>query len=258
MVSNVHGGEESEQPWKLKYLEISRYGDLPKVLEKCRSLQKLAMDFLELDSDAIEQICQNGETLRVLSLGWCSIDIYQRTESIQKLLTKCSQLTELNLARSDDFVNLLDPDVRALVDNLTPNILKLDLSSQGCVTDKYVNTLVQRCTKIIELDLSFTEITNDSMDSIIGHLKSLEKLSVVFTKIDFSALLQLKSIPTLKILCCSFRWPKEPVKKIKDLKLQLSHIRINEDYLHIACSTKEWKGTIDPDLFPEASLSTPY
>ena len=83
---------------------------------------------------------------------------------------------------------------------------------------------------------------------------------------DFASkkqLLQLKSIPTLKILCCSFRWPKEPAKKIKDLKLQLPHIRINEDYLHIACSTKEVNGSIDPDwlweikakqqdLFPEA------
>ena len=237
------------------------------VLENCHFLQKLAVKNLSLNSDEIEQICQNGETLQILSLEGCNIDFYNRTELIQILFTNCSQLTELNMrtgvgSRGGSSIlgnkMLLDPHVCALVDNLTPNILKLDLSSQGCVTDKYVNTLVQRCTKIIELDLSFTEITNDSMDSIIGHLKSLEKLSVVFTKIDFSALLQLKSIPTLKILCCSFRWPKEPAKKIKDLKLQLPHIRINEDYLHIACSTKEWKGTIDPDLFPEASLSTPY
>ena len=244
--SHVHGGEESEMPWKLKYLEISKYGDLPEVLKNCHSLQKLAMDFLELDSDAIEQICQNGETLRVLSLGWCSIDNYQRTESIQKLLTKCHKLTELNISKSDNFVNLLEPDVRALVDNLTPNILKLDLSSQGCVTDKHVNTLVQRCTKIIELDLSFTEITNDSMDSIIGHLKSLEKLSVVFTNIDFSTLLQLKSIPTLKIL----RWFGHP-EEIKNLKIQLPHISINEEYLYIAVPTKKVKDPIDLDWFWE-------
>jgi hypothetical protein len=106
--------------------------------------------------------------------------------------------------------------------------------------------------------LSFTKIGNDSIKSIIKHLKCLKKLDVGSTKIDFSTLLQLKSIPTLKILRCSFRWRTEPTKKIKDLKLQLPHIRINEDYLHIACSTKEWKGTIDPDLFPEASLSTPF
>ena len=224
--SHVHGGEESELPWKLKYLEISRYGDLPKVLEKCRSLQKLAMDFLELDSDAIEQICQNGETLRILSLGWCSIDIYQRTESIQKLLTKCSQLTELNLARSDDFVNLLDPDVRALVDNLTINILKLSLSRQGSVTDEHVNTLVRRCNKITELDLSGTSITKDSIESIVRHLNSLEKLDLNFTDIDLSKILLLKSIPTLKILHCFYG--SENTEKVKNLKQQLPHISVND------------------------------
>ena len=193
---------------------------------------------------------------------------------IQKLLTKCSQLTELNIRKgvgASLFGNsmLLDRHVCALIDNLTPNVLKLNLCSQKCVTDEHVNTLVRRCKKITELDLSFTEITNDSVDSIIEHLNSLEKLSVVTypnTKIDFSTLLQLKSIPTLKILrwgCFGRRQSEEDIEKIKNLKLQLPHISINEEHLRIACSTKEVNGSIDPDwlweikakqqdLFPEA------
>ena len=154
---------------------------------------------------------------------------------------------------------LLDLHICALVDNLPTNILKLQLASQECVTDKHVTTLVRRCNKITELDLSFTDITNDSVKSIIKHLNCLEKLDVGSTKIDFSTLLQLKSIPTLKILRCSFEDEltppdedlEEDTEEIKNLKLQLPHIRINEDYLHIACPTKEDDESIDQDWFWE-------
>ena len=269
--SCVHGGKKSEVPWKLKYLDISQSGDfewggapdVPKgVLENCHFLQKLAVDNFLLHSNQIEQICQNGETLRIFSLEGCNIDFYHQTELIQKLLTKCPQLTVLNISKGvgcfDNSI-LLDLHIRALVVNLTPDILKLDLSSQECVTDKHVNTLVCRCNKITELDVSFTEIGNDSIKSIIKHLNCLEKLDVGSTKIDFSTLLQLKSIPTLKILHCSFEDEltppdedlEEDAEEIKNLKLQLPHIRINEDYLHIACQTKEVDGSIDQDWFWE-------
>jgi hypothetical protein len=93
-----------------------------------------------------------------------------------------------------------------------------------------VNTLVRRCNKITELDLSFTSITNDSVESIGIHLHSLEKLDVRYTDIDFSTLLQLKTIPTLKTLRC-FGQGKEDSEKTHNLKLQLPHVSINEDGL---------------------------
>ena len=204
-------------PWKLKYLEISQYcdqewarEDLDGVLQNCHFLQKLAVDNLILNSNEIEHICQNGNTLRILSLDTCNINGNHRSELITKLLISCPQLTELNLQDSEGVGpqglignnNLLDPHVCALVDNLPPNILKLNLSYQLCVHDKHVKTLVHRCNKITELNLSFTEITNDSLESIIKHLNSLEKLDIHYTNIDFSMLYQLKSIPTLKILHC--------------------------------------------------------
>ena len=266
--SSVHGGKKSEVPWKLKYLETSKFEGhwnlniSDGVLENCRFLQKLAVDNLILNSYEIEQICENGETLQALSLEGCKINLYHRTELIQKLFSKCPQLTELNIAEglsASIFDNsiLLDPHICALVDNLTPNILKLNLCSQKCVTDKHVNALVHRCNKITELDLSFTLITNDSMESIIRNLKSLEKLNLHSTKnIDFSSLLQLKSIPTLKILNYSDLWKEEDAENIKNLKLQLPHISINEEYLNIACPTKfgHWIWEIrseQQDLFPE-------
>jgi len=254
-LSFVHGEgiEKAGYPWKLKYLEMSQSSDewdecaqeVPEgVLQNCHFLEKLAVDNLTLYSREIEQICQNGKTLRVLSLEGCSIEFDVQTELFQKLFTSCSQLTELNSCN----YTLLYRHVCALVDNLAPNILKLSLGSQKCIEDDHVNTLVQRCNKITELDLSDTSITNDSIESIVKHLNSLEKLDVNFTKIDVSSILQLKSIPTLKILRCFYGQEK---RRINNLKLQLPHISINQEYLRIACSSKELNGFIDPDWFWE-------
>ena len=269
--SCVIGGKKSEVPWKLKYLEISHYCDLvvgvsEGVLQNCHFLQKLAVGNVVIAAYDIEDICQNGETLQILSLEGCNIDFYHRTELIQKLFTKCHQLTELSITDhcggSPSYMygnNILMPlHVCALVDNLTPNILKLTLSSQQCLQDEHVDTLVKRCNQITELDLSFTSITNDSVKSIIKYLNCLEKLDVGYTDVDFATLLQLKSIPTLKSLRCFGR--DEDSEDFKNLKLQLPHISINEEYLHIASPSKgdgdlEWIWEIrvtQQDLFPEA------
>ena len=255
----VNGGKKSELSWKLKYLETSSEG-LESVLQNCHFLQKLAVDDSILNSNEIKDICQNGNTLQILSLDTCyigspNIDYHNRTELIKKLFTSCPQLTELNISDSegpglndgglnDCYLNdhiLLGRHLCALVENLSANILKLNLCAQQCVNDKHVNTLVQRCQKITELDLSFTEITNDSLESIIKNLNYLEKLNVEYTNIEFSTFLhQLKSIPTLKMLRCHFNEDSEEnTEKIKNLKLQLPQISINEEYLNIAQPKKD-------------------
>ena len=49
--------------------------------------------------------------------------------------------------------------------------------------------------------------------------------------------LQLKLIPTLKTLRCQFY--EENTEKIKNLKIQLPHISIDEEYLNIAHPKKD-------------------
>ena len=125
----------------------------------------------------------------------------------------------------------------ALVKNLTPNILKLNLGFSE-IKDEHVNTLVLRCNKITELKLNCTLITNDSVESIVEHLNFLEKLDLTYIRnIEFTTLLKLKSIPTLKTLLCYEG--EEETEMIKTLKLHLPHISINEDYLQIARSRKD-------------------
>ena len=168
-----------------------------------------------------------------MSLEGCNIDFDHQTELVQKLFSKCPQLTELNLNKGVGLSPILakniffnNPQICALVDNLTPNILKLNLGLQHHIKDKHVNSLVHRCNKITELDLSATLITKNSIESIVRHLNSLEKLDLNFTDIDLSQILLLKSIPTLKILHCFYG--SENTEKIKNLKQQLPHISVND------------------------------
>ena len=256
----VTGVRELEVPWKLKYLEISQHfvqesarEDLVGVLQNCHFLQKLAVEGLMLNSDEIEHICQNGKTLQILSLDRCNIDLNHQTELIElieKLFTSCTQLTELNIDNIGTIGHYIfhEPHLCALVDNLSPNILKLNLCSQHFLHDKHVSTLVSRCKKITELDLSCTKITNDSLKSIIKHLNSLEKLDIRYTNIDFTMLNQLKSIPTLKTL----HFKEENTKKIKNLKRQLPHISINEESFYIADPNLWEIRAKQQDIFPSS------
>ena len=200
--------------------------ELPKLVQNCHFLQKLSLAHLPLDLDDIQYICENGQTLQVLDLEDCNIVLKNRTKLLQNLFTNCNHLTELNMSARGNI--LLDQHIQALVDNLTPTILKVDLEYQCNFQDKHVKELVKRCNKLTHLGLMFTRITNDSMHSIIKHLNtSLEILSVSKTKVEFAALLELKSMPTLKNLICWFDINND--ENIKTLKLKLPHISISKE-----------------------------
>ena len=270
--ASVNGRKKSKLPCSLKFLEISFCDNHEGVLQNCHLLEKLALFGVKLHSSGIEQIIQNGETLRSLSLGPLKL----RPELIQNLFIKCHQLTEVNMDCNND------AQICALVKNLTPNILKLSIRNYR-VKGEHVATLVQRCKKITELDFGWTDF--DSVRSIVEHLKFLEKLNLIIVGgfvMVYQTLLQLKSIPTLKVLQCHFSGdPKEieflklqltllqeksiPTlnvlhchfsgnpEQIENLKLQLPHVRINSPRIHLQIARPE-KGvgrSIDEDWFWE-------
>ena len=220
----------SKSSLNLKYLNV-RGGcqGLLKLIQNCSSLQKLSAAHLILDHSVdfdFQYICQNRQTLQVLDLQGSKLDFCYHTELVQDLLTNCAYLTELNISTYS--VMLLDRDlIKALVDNLTPTILKVALDNQDNLKDEHVKNLVKRCNNITHLELSSTPITNGSLQSIIKYLdKSLEKLNVFCTNVDFTSLHQLKSMTALKTLICG---PMYVDADIENLSQQLPHIRINED-----------------------------
>ena len=176
----------------------------------------------------MDPVAQTME-LQVLDLLNCNYDPHNLTESLKDLFINCTHLTELNIGMlGSGCVNeLLDPQFQAIVDNLTPTILKVDFGARYNLQDEHVKKLVNRCNKITHLDLICTSITNDSVHSIIEQLKaSLEELDVSDTHVDFATLLRLKSMPALKTLICL---DDDQGENIENLKQQLPHIRINEE-----------------------------
>ena len=66
-------------------------------------------------------------------------------------------------------------------------------------------------------------IDNDSIDSIIQHLKpTLWKLNVDGTLVDYAKLSELKVMPKLKIL----NWQHLKYREILNLRKQLPHVQI--------------------------------
>ena len=219
----------SKSSLNFKYLNI-RGGcqGVQKLLQNCSSLQKLSVAHLILDFD-IQNICQNCQTLQVLDLQGSKLNFYYQTELVQDLLTNCAYLTELNISTVS--IMLLDRDlIKALVDNLTPTILKVSLGGQKNLQDEHLKKLVERCNKITHLDLKYTSITNYSVTSIYEQLKtSLQKLKIKGSEIqiDFAKIFQLKSMPALKTLICDVNDNEDD--DIENLNQQLPNVSINEE-----------------------------
>ena len=114
---------KSESSFNLKYLNVYNgqwQQRVQKLVQNCSSLQKLSLKHLPLESDYIQYICQNGQTLQALDIGNCNIDRGNPT-LFQDLFTNCAHLTELSISGDGD--SWLDlPQIQALVDNLTPKI----------------------------------------------------------------------------------------------------------------------------------------
>ena len=167
----------------------------------------------------------------ILDLGkirFSSENLVRVTEAIKKLFKRCVVLEELKLDACFNHNKLFT----AMANNLTPNILKVDLSDNKKLKDEHVKILVKRCNKITELNLWYcTSITNNSLESISTHLNSsLEKLNVSYTKIDSTALLQLRSVGTLKVLYCLKHLSGKKIEKIKikNLRKNLPQLSINK------------------------------
>ena len=230
----LYGVQNSKLPLNLKYLDT--FGNGIELIKNCRSLEKLSLGWINpIDTtDTIENIGKNGQTLKVLHLRY-ALDLQNvgnRTKAIEELFKSCVELNELNLRQSfswrGEFLN-------AMVNNLTPNIRKVDLGNCKYLQDKHVKLLVERCNRITELKLAYTSVTNDSLESIATHLNSsLEKLDVSYTKIDSTALLQLKSVGTLKVLICICGTFKvEENEKLKSLKKNLPQLSINKEKFYV-------------------------
>ena len=173
--------------FQLKYLSLHPESDesnditlnvMPNLVASCHNLEKLCIKRLDIFYPEISHmevkffkcIIQNSETLKVLDLSQTHLSL----ASVQRIFLLCQHLLELNISADHclpTFNTRLCPhSVDFLCNNLTATIEKLDISDQHNFADDQFKILIERCNRITELSFVGTNVTDDSMNTIVETL----------------------------------------------------------------------------------------
>ena len=231
---------------------------LERLLFSCSFLQSLEMRGLCITSKMAVSICKNGKTLQVLNLDNSFVHqsaypfganhILDRNivpnGNLQAIIKCCQELKEVDLNYVNGSKGLSGVDIELLVNNINPNVEKLNLRHHD-VEDDQVKILLSRCNKIKALGLEACRMTDSSLTYIRQYLNlTLEELSLVDDAgasagpgpgaafgygITFSGFLELKSMPKLKIL--NLYHEKEDCAM--NLRQHLPHIKISSSLYHL-------------------------
>ena len=225
----INGCVKLNKTSKLAYLSLFCYTlDATKdfyheILNSCCSLESLRLLGMQHSSNIVLQnFCKRNEkTLFSLDLADCR---WISKNSLLVIAKHCTELTQIYLTSTNISQDAMDIFVSAL----SPNVETVCLASNGdTMTDRQIEILVSRCNKITKLDLDDAELLTDaSITSIIKHLKqSLRYLDLSHCpKISFEKVLELKSMPKLRILKYGFKsWHTMVLRK------KLSHLKVNPD-----------------------------
>ncbi|XP_068782091.1 S-phase kinase-associated protein 2-like isoform X3 [Struthio camelus] len=142
---------KTSKPLRVQHMDLSNctvsVADLQSILCRCERLQNLSLEGLVLSDDIIKSIAQNPSLIR-LNLCGCS---GFSAESLELMLSSCSELEELNLSWCD----FTAAHVKAAVSHVTPKVTQLNLSGyRQNLQISDVKTLVERCPSLVHLDLS--------------------------------------------------------------------------------------------------------
>ena len=205
---------------------------LEKLLFLSRSLQDLKIEGFFLTPKMACNICDNGQTLQVLNINHSHIIDHPYSPAggplgnLQIMIKFCQELKELSFITKKKDNWLREDDLDFLARNISPNIVKLNLSNHN-VQDNLLKILLSRCNKIKVLILIGTFITSDSLKTIRLLKHSLEELTVSFFTIDHctdTSILELKSMPSLQILNLYTRAKAE--KRLENLRQHLPQLMI--------------------------------
>ena len=180
--------------WAHLYLDLHTKFNTNIKFPKKTQLESLYLRGFNIGFNLLEMLilsCENS--LQVLDISDCNMT----PQAIELVVSRCLHLTAVDFSG--------EKHVAFICKNMTPNIEKVSLSSTDVSNDD-IKTLVSRCNKIKELDISQTAIDIDMVvDEIILHLSiTLEKLCLPitnparFSKFDHCSLFKFGSMPRLR------------------------------------------------------------
>ena len=212
------------------------------LLFSCCSLQHLKMEGILLTNKMAASICKNGKTLQVLNLNHSFVHDPRLIliENFQAMFKCCQELKEIGLGHINHSLGLTNIDenlefvdnLGILAKNISPNVVKLNLSYQYGIEDYHIKILLSRCSKIkvlsLEASIDDSFLTIDSFKNIRQYLNhTLEELSVSYYGYKpFNSVIELKSMPRLKIL--NLYYKKKDEEEIQILKQHLPHLMIRK------------------------------
>ncbi|XP_038600245.1 S-phase kinase-associated protein 2 [Tachyglossus aculeatus] len=187
------------RPLRVQHMDLSncivKAATLQNILCRCSRLQNLSLEGLELSDVIARDVARNSELVR-LNLSGCS---GFSASALEDLLSSCSRLDELNLSWCCDFTA---EHVQVAVSHVSGTVTQLNLSGYRQNLQRAdVTTLVERCPKLVQLDLSDSVLLKSDCFQEFQQLLYLQHLSLSRCyEISPTALLELGDIPTLKTL----------------------------------------------------------
>ncbi|XP_060526311.1 S-phase kinase-associated protein 2 [Cylas formicarius] len=183
---------------RLLYLDLSMVHisleGLTTLFSKCKRLRKLSLENVPVNDEVLLALSSNRD-IEVINFAMCTG--IQQT-GLKHLLGNCKKIRELNLG----WTYLNQDSIQYICESLPSTVDRLNMS--GCrklLLDKHVQSLVARCPRLRELDLSdCTSITGDS----ITEISSLDELNFLALSrcytISYKMLVRLKKLKNLSYL----------------------------------------------------------
>lgn len=222
--TSIEGPQFShKEKLRVQHMDLSGCMVAPEIVHditsRCTKLQNLSLEGLALSDGIIQSLAQNPQLVR-LNLSGCS---GFSAKPLAEMLKSCTRLRELNISWCD----FTRDHVRAVVNNVTPSINQLNLS--GYRQNTYledVRCLVERCPKLVNLDLSDSVLLTVDSFPVLQQLPSLRALGLSRCyQILPAALLYFEQFPRLETLEV-FGLLQDP-NDLSGVAKELPHLRIN-------------------------------
>ena len=171
-------------PSKLKRLNLEDcFGNkaaVKEILNSCYILQKLALQGQRCDFHFVKElVLRNCKTLQTIDLTYFD---WLKDVSKVDFFGRCLELTEFKITGGFKF-EMRSDQLDLMIDSLPPNLLKIELSDFDDLSDLHIEKLVRKCNKLTEISLCYTNVTNQSVNTVVKHLKnSLQVLDLQHCK----------------------------------------------------------------------------
>uniref|UniRef100_A0A8D3AFM0 S-phase kinase-associated protein 2 n=1 Tax=Scophthalmus maximus TaxID=52904 RepID=A0A8D3AFM0_SCOMX len=192
---------------------------LESVVGRCRLLERLSLEGLQLSDNIINSLALN-QNLEQLNLSGCS---GVSADALADMFRSCCSIEQLNVS----WCEFNSDHVKSVVHNLGAGVTELNLSGyRESLTLDDVKVLVGRCPRIQTLDLSDSTLLMADSFPVLAQLKNLLHLSLSRCyHIHLAALTDLGTTFPLLVLLDVFGLVQDG--QLPSLKKELPRVSIN-------------------------------